>query len=91
MTPGRGPACGGGSGGRERPLDLIHRNKVPNPVSMRVRSLLAKALGQAFNVAVKGVWYGLPSGPVKDVVLRRLVNGFLTSRKALLWELYEER
>ena len=30
------PLVGGGSAGLRRPLDLIHRNKVPNPVSMRV-------------------------------------------------------
>ena len=38
MKPTEGaPLCGGGSGGDSRgPLNLIHRNKVPNPVSMRV-------------------------------------------------------
>jgi hypothetical protein len=30
------PLAGGGSGLLPHPLNLIHRNKVPNPVSMRV-------------------------------------------------------
>lgn len=36
MTAGGGPACGGVSGVQQAALDLIHRNKVPNPVFMRV-------------------------------------------------------
>ena len=35
MTPGAGKRSAAPGGGRS-PLDLIHRNKVPNPVSMRV-------------------------------------------------------
>ena len=36
MSAGGGPACGGTAGALAASLDLIHRNKVPNPVSMRV-------------------------------------------------------
>ena len=92
MTPRRS-ASGARSAGEpgSGSLDLIHRTKVPKLVPMRVRSVFAKVLGQGFNVAVKGGWYGLPDGPVRDVVLRRLVNGYLASRKALMWELYEDR
>ena len=34
------PLVGGGSAGLRRPLDLIHRNKVPNPISMRLPAAL---------------------------------------------------
>lgn len=36
--------AGGGSGFTLHPLNLIHRNKVPNPVSMRVPGVLTMPL-----------------------------------------------
>ena len=36
MTREGAPLCGGASRVQPDPLNLIHRNKVPNPVSMRV-------------------------------------------------------
>ena len=92
MTPRRS-ASGARSAGEpgSGSLDLIHRTKVPKLVPMRVRSVFFKVLGQGFNVAVKGVWYGLPEGPVRDQLLSRLVKSYLASKRALLWELYEDR
>lgn len=44
------PLAGGGSGFALHPLNLIHRNKVPNPVSMRVSARFEDPAGLPLEV-----------------------------------------
>lgn len=50
MKPEGVPLAGGGSGFTLHPLNLIHRNKVPNPVSMRVSARFEDSAGLPLEV-----------------------------------------
>jgi len=50
VKPEGAPLVGGGSGFTPHPLNLIHRNKVPNPVSMRVSACFEDPAGLPLEV-----------------------------------------
>jgi hypothetical protein len=63
-------------GGVRWPLNLIHRNKVPNPIGMRVSSRLVPSFLRPFRKAlylpVSAIPH-LPGGPVRWLWIVRLV------------------
>ena len=63
-------------GGLQSPLNLIHRNKVPNPIGMRVSSrltpLLLRPLRRVLYLPVAAVPH-LPGGPVYWLWLVRFI------------------
>ena len=63
-------------GPHERPLNLIHRNKVPNPVSMRVPGRLPRLILNPVRTALYlpvRLAPHLPGGPLRWVWIVRLV------------------
>ena len=62
------------SGGRvQRPLNLIHRNNSPNPVSMRVSGRFDL---QNLTIDSLNSWLDFMAGPVGQLILkRRAANG----------------
>lgn len=76
MTPPGAQAQRAPGGGVERPLDLIHRNKVPNPIGTRVSSRLAplilRPLRRVLYLPVSAVPH-LPGGPVHWLWLVRFI------------------
>lgn len=79
-------AHGTGDARPARPLNLIHRNKVPTPAFMRVSGHLATTirpvLGWSFNQFCYGMMK-LPEGPLRDRALRLATAGFLKAHHAL--------
>lgn len=71
---------GTGDARRARSLDLIHRNKVPKPVFMRVSGHLASTirpvLGWSFNQFCYAMGK-LPQGPLRDRAIGIAAQGFL--------------
>lgn len=68
MTPAEGRGSGTVRGARGRPLDLIHTNNSPNPVSMRVSGRLT--LENLTPVSLDS-WLDFLSGPVGQLLLKR--------------------
>lgn len=69
------PLAGGSSGYRSGPLNLIHRNNSPKPLSMRVcgrLNLVIRPLRTALYYPVRAVPY-LPGGPLRWLWIVRLV------------------
>lgn len=68
MRPPPRQASADTAGGAGGPLDLIHRNKVPNPASMRVpgRLSLCDLEPSAINS-----WLDFMAGPVGRLILER--------------------
>jgi len=71
---------GGGQAERRTPsgraaltsLNLIHRNKVPNPASMRVPACLLAPIRKALYLPVRAIPY-LPGGPLRWLWVIRVV------------------
>ena len=68
MTTRRRQAERGGGGSRSGPLDLIHTNNSPNPVSMRVSGRFD--LENLTPVALDS-WLDFLAGPVGQLLLKR--------------------
>lgn len=68
MTPGSGPARDTFRGARGGPLNLIHTNNSPNPVSMRVSGRLTLENIPAGDLSF---WLDFMSGPVGQLLLKR--------------------
>ena len=68
MTPAEGRVSGTVRGARGRPLNLIHTNNSPNPVSMRVSRRLTLE-----NITPHSLdsWLDFLAGPVGQLLLRR--------------------
>ena len=68
MTREGAPLCGGASRVQPDPLNLIHRNNSPKPVSMRVsrRLTLENITPQSLDS-----WLDFLAGPVGELLLRR--------------------
>lgn len=76
MTREGAPLCGGASRVQPDPLNLIHRNNSPKPVSMRVSGRFAPRLLRPVRAVlywpVRAIPY-LPGGPVRYLWLVRFV------------------
>ena len=68
MTPDRDARSAPRSGGLPRPLNLIHRNNSPKPVSMRVSGRLT--MENLTPVALHS-WLDFLAGPVGGLLLKR--------------------
>lgn len=68
MSAEGAPPCGGASAHSRRPLNLIHRNKVPNPVSMRVSGRLTL---EDLTPSALDSWLDFLAGPVGALLLKR--------------------
>jgi hypothetical protein len=68
VTPGSGPARDTFRGARGGPLNLIHTNNSPNPVSMRVSGRLTLENIPAGDLSF---WLDFMSGPVGQLLLKR--------------------
>ena len=68
MTPGSGPARDTFRGARGGPLNLIHRNNSPKPVSMRVSGRLT--MENLTPIALDS-WLDFLAGPVGGLLLKR--------------------
>ena len=75
MTREGAPLCGGASRVQPDPLNLIHRNNSPKPVSMRVcgrLNFIVQPLRKLLYLPVQAVPY-LPGGPLRWLWIIRLV------------------
>ena len=68
MTPGSGPARDTFRGARGGPLNLIHTNNSPNPVSMRVSGRLTM---ENLTPISLDSWLDFLAGPVGGLLLKR--------------------
>ena len=68
MTPVPGPARDTVRGARVRPLNLIHTNNSPNPVSMRVSGRLTM---ENLTPISLDSWLDFLAGPVGGLLLKR--------------------